>query len=454
MAKGEQQGKADSNKDDLLVSALISMAESRTGFVWRCVFALSVILAVFGLGVSSWRIASEGVGVLGVSNSVPWGLDIVHFVFWIGLGHAGTLISSVLLLTGQHWRSPIARGAELMTLCAVICAAVFPVVHVGRIWMAWMASPLPDVSGVWPDIGSALMWDVLAVTTYFTLSVIYWYVGLLPDLALLRDRCSGKIRRLFYGLAAFGWFGSGRQWGAYEKGSVLMAAVLAPLVVSVHSVVSFDFATTQVHGWHETIFPPYFVAGAIFSGMAMVQLIMVAVRFLYRDGVGIFIDQRLLGMTGRFVLGLSIVMGVMYFWEYMTAFLNGGYGEKMLLDRLHGGGSWTFYMMLVGNILLPQLYWVKRWRRSAPIAVVVALGVLVGMWCERWLIVVHSLEKGWRSVMNSIYIPSSVDWWMGAGSVGLFIALYMVLMRLTPFFSLVEMKRRAGEFENESEAPR
>lgn len=452
MANLKHQGRDDSSRDDLLAHTVVEMAQSRTTFAWKFIFVLSVLAALYGLGFSSWKIASEGVGVLGVGNSVPWGLDIVHFVFWIGLGHAGTLISSVLLLTGQHWRSPIARGAELMTLCAVACAAVFPIVHVGRIWMAWMVSPLPDVSGIWPDMGSALMWDVLAVTTYFSLSVIYWYIGLLPDLALLRDRCSGALRRKLYGLAALGWFGSGRQWGMYERGSVLMAAVLAPLVVSVHSVVSFDFSVTQVHGWHETIFPPYFVAGAIFSGMAMVQLILVAIRFFNRSGVGMFIDSRLLGMTGRFVLGLSCVMGVMYFWEYMTAFLNGGAEKHLLLNRIQGGGGWSFYLMIVGNLLLPQLYWGKRWRRSVPVVVVVAFGVLAGMWCERWLIVVHSLEKGWREIMNSVYIPSWTDCWMGVGSLGLFVALYMVLARITPFFSLCDMRKRVRETEMESGA--
>ena len=223
------------------------------GPVWWSVFLASALLAAWGIGWSSWRIAAEGVGVLGVNNNVVWGLDIVHFVFWIGLGHAGTLISAVLLLTCQSWRSPIARGAEQMTLCAVICAAVFPVVHVGRVWMAWMASPLPEVSGIWPDMASPLMWDVMAVSTYFLLSLLYWYIGLVPDFALLRDCCKGRLRRR-YGWLALGWQGTGRQWRAYEKASLLFAVILTPLVVSVHSVVSFDFSVTQVPGWHQSIF--------------------------------------------------------------------------------------------------------------------------------------------------------------------------------------------------------
>ncbi|MBP9525411.1 MAG: polysulfide reductase NrfD, partial [Akkermansia sp.] len=227
------------------VKTMLAEVRKPLGPVWWSVFLASVLLAAWGVGWSSWRIAAEGVGVLGLNNNVVWGLDIVHFVFWIGLGHAGTLISAVLLLTRQSWRSPIARGAEQMTLCAVVCAAVFPVVHVGRVWMAWMASPLPEVSGIWPDMASPLMWDVMAVSTYFLLSLLYWYIGLVPDFALLRDCCAGHLRRR-YGWLALGWQGTGRQWRAYEKASLLFAAILTPLVVSVHSVVSFDFSVTQV----------------------------------------------------------------------------------------------------------------------------------------------------------------------------------------------------------------
>lgn len=279
------------------------------------------------MGWSSWRIAAEGVGVLGLNNNVVWGLDIVHFVFWIGLGHAGTLISAVLLLTRQSWRSPIARGAELMTLCAVVCAAVFPVVHVGRVWMAWMAGPLPEVSGIWPDMASPLMWDVMAVSTYFLLSLTYWYIGLIPDFALLRDCCTERLKRR-YGLLALGWQGTGRQWRAYEKASLLFAAILTPLVVSVHSVVSFDFSVTQVPGWHQSIFPPYFVGGAILSGMAMVQLILLAVRRLMAgSGVREAITPAILNLSSKFVLALALVMGAMYLWEHMAVLLNGGAPE-------------------------------------------------------------------------------------------------------------------------------
>lgn len=430
-------------EEEKMVQVVVSTVESPLRWSWWLLCVVSLALALWGLGWSSWRIATQGVGVLGVNNDVPWGLDIVHFVFWIGLGHAGTLISSVLLLTGQHWRSPIARGAELMTLCAVICAAVFPVVHVGRIWMMWMASPLPEVSGVWPNPASPLIWDVLAVGTYFTLSVLYWYIGLLPDLAVLRDRCRELWRKRLYGFLCLGWRGSGRQWGAYERASVLLAAILTPLVVSVHSVVSFDFAVTVQPGWHESIFPPYFVTGAILSGMAMVQLILLVVR-KFQGGLGSYIGERILGMTGRFVLGLSLAMAVMYFWEHFTALLNGGDLALMAHARMDGDGKWAFWVMMIGNILLPQLFWWKRLRRNPRIVCLVALGVLAGMWSERWYIVVESMKSVYMNAVDVVYMPTVTDVAMGIGSLGLFVFLYMVLMRATPFFSLCEMRSHLG----------
>lgn len=418
------------------------------GAVWWCVFLASLLLAAWGVGWSSWRIAAEGVGVLGVNNRVAWGLDIVHFVFWIGLGHAGTLISAVLLLTRQSWRGPIARGAELMTLCAVVCAAVFPVVHVGRVWMAWMASPLPEVSGIWPDMASPLMWDVMAVSTYFLLSLLYWFIGLVPDFALLRDCCTGRLRRR-YGLLALGWQGTGRQWRAYEKASLLFAAILTPLVVSVHSVVSFDFAVTLVPGWHQSIFPPYFVAGAILSGMAMVQLILLAVRRLMAgSGVREAVSPAILNTSSLFVLALSLVMGAMYLWEWLGARLNDS------LPPVHAGhhavGAALIGAMLLCNVALPQLFWFRSLRTNAAVIVVVALGVLAGMWLERFWIVVDSLKASWMASGIGDYAPSMTDLAMMAGSAGLFTALYMALVRVTPFFSLCDVREQHSLEREES----
>ena len=398
------------------------------GPVWWSVFLASALLAAWGIGWNSWRIAAEGVGVLGVNNNVVWGLDIVHFVFWIGLGHAGTLISAVLLLTRQSWRSPIARGAEQMTLCAVICAAVFPVVHVGRVWMAWMASPLPEVSGIWPDMASPLMWDVMAVSTYFLLSLLYWYIGLVPDFALLRDCCKGRLRRR-YGWLALGWQGTGRQWRAYEKASLLFAVILTPLVVSVHSVVSFDFSVTQVPGWHLSIFPPYFVGGAILSGMAMVQLILLGVsRLMAGSGVRRAVTPAILDLSSRFVLALSLVMGAMYLWEHLAAILNGGSPEPF--PGRNPVNAVFIIVMVAGNVALPQ------------VIAAVALGVLAGMWMERFWIVVNSLKASLLAANIGDYFPSVTDLAMMAGSVGLFMALYMVLVRVVPFFSLCDEREQ------------
>lgn len=422
------------------VKAMLAEVRKPLGPVWWCVFVASVLLAAWGVGWSSWRIAAEGVGVLGLNNNVVWGLDIVHFVFWIGLGHAGTLISAVLLLTRQSWRSPIARGAELMTLCAVVCAAVFPVVHVGRVWMAWMAGPLPEVSGIWPDMASPLMWDVMAVSTYFLLSLTYWYIGLIPDFALLRDCCTERLKRR-YGLLALGWQGTGRQWRAYEKASLLFAAILTPLVVSVHSVVSFDFSVTQVPGWHQSIFPPYFVGGAILSGMAMVQLILLAVRRLMAgSGVREAITPAILNLSSKFVLALALVMGAMYLWEHMAALLNGGAPE--LFPGRNPVGAVFMAAMIAGNVVLPQLFWFRSLRTNPLVIVVVALGVLAGMWMERFWIVVDSLKASLLAANAGDYFPSLTDLAMMAGSAGLFTALYMILVRVTPFFSLCDVREQ------------
>ncbi len=411
------------------------------GALWWCIFALSAGLALWGLGWSSWRIAAEGVGVLGVNNAVPWGLDIVHFVFWIGLGHAGTLISAVLLLTRQSWRSPIARGAEQMTLCAVLCAAIFPVVHVGRVWMAWLAAPLPEASGIWPDIASPLMWDVLAVSTYFLLSAAYWYMGLIPDFALLRDCCEGKLRRR-YGLLALGWQGTSRQWRAYEKGGLIFAAILTPLVVSVHSVVSFDFAVTQTAGWHQSIFPPYFVGGAILSGMAMVQLILLAVRrLMVRSGVRDAVTPAILDLSSKMLLTLSLVMGAMYLWEHMGAWIGGQHSE------IPAFLWWMFGL----NVILPQIFWARSMRRHPVAIAVVGVGVLAGMWMERFWIVVDGLKDSYLAGGLGSYCPTVTDFAMLAGSIGLFVALYMVLVRVTPFFSLCDVRE---EESLRKEAPR
>ncbi len=406
------------------VRVACARVEDGAGWRWHAVFWGAAALAAWGLFGSAWRLATEGVGLLGVTNEVPWGWDIVQFVFWIGIGHAGTLISSVLLLTHQGWRTSIARMAELMTLCAVACAAFFPTVHVGRIWMSWLISPVPVASGVWPDMGSALFWDVLAVGTYFALSAAYWFIGMIPDCAAMRDGCrSLKIRR-FYAWAACGWRGAKEQWSAYRRASLSLALTLAPLVVTVHSVVSLDFATTVKPGWHETMFPPFFVAGAILSGMAMVQLVAVGSR---NESV-----RRALPMLARYVLGFSWLMLFFYGLEIASAFLEGGASRAAMEARLAGPRAWWFWAMLAGNVLAPQLYWLKRARGNRVVVILVSLAVLAGMWWERVVIVVGSSLSSMIPGRENAYSPTSVDAAMMAGSFGLFVALFLLGARRMP----------------------
>lgn len=306
--------------------------------------------------------------------------------------------------------------------------------------MAWMASPLPEVSGIWPDMASPLMWDVMAVSTYFLLSLLYWYIGLVPDFALLRDCCKGRLRRR-YGWLALGWQGTGRQWRAYEKASLLFAVILTPLVVSVHSVVSFDFSVTQVPGWHQSIFPPYFVGGAILSGMAMVQLILLGVRRLMAgSGVRRAVTPAILDLSSRFVLALSLVMGAMYLWEHLAAILNGGSPEPF--PGRNPVNAVFLIVMVAGNVALPQLFWFRSLRTNRWVIAAVALGVLAGMWMERFWIVVNSLKASLLAANIGDYFPSVTDLAMMAGSVGLFMALYMALVRVAPFFSLCDVREQ------------
>jgi molybdopterin-containing oxidoreductase family membrane subunit len=371
------------------------------------------------------------VGVLGVNNQVPWGLDIVHFVFWIGIGHAGTLISAVLLLARQQWRHPIARGAELMTLCAVVCAAIYPLVHVGRIALAWLVNPFPDPTDVWLDPASPLIWDVLAVTTYFTLSVLYCYVGAIPDFAQMRDEGASTWKSKLSAILAMGWRGTVAQWVAHHRLCFLLALILTPLVVSVHSVVSLDFAVTQHHGWHETVFPPYFVAGAVLSGMAMVQILLCVVQKVLRPEGVESLSTAIIDKTSRFVLAFSWIMFFMYLWEAMGNIGAGSEAWTLFAERF---SSPSGVIMIVGNILLPQLYWLKPLRCSFLANILVALGVLVGMWAERWVIVVHSLNHALLGSDGPSYVPTVVDISMGVGSLALFMALFMMVTALVPFF--------------------
>ncbi len=380
-----------------------------------------------------------GVGVWGVNQPVGWGFAIVNFVFWVGIGHAGTLISAILFLFRQRWRTGINRFAEAMTIFAVICAGVFPGIHVGRVWFAWWMFPLPYQQLVWPQFRSPLLWDVFAVSTYFTVSLLFWYMGMIPDLATIRDRATSTIRRLLYGLFALGWRGSNRQWHRYERAYLLLAALATPLVLSVHSVVSFDFAVAQVPGWHTTILPPYFVAGAIFSGFAMVLFLAVPARQIY--GLKNLITLQHLENMNKIILATGMMVGYAYSTEFFVAWYSGNpYEQFTFMNRAFGPYWWAYWTMATCNVIIPQVFWIRAARRSIPVMLTVAFFVNVGMWFERFVIVVTSLSRDFIPSSWGFYWPTWVDILTLLGSFGLFFTLFLLFLRFLPMIAMAEVK--------------
>jgi molybdopterin-containing oxidoreductase family membrane subunit len=402
-----------------------------------------VSLAIFGaltalLGVLICYLFATGVGVWGNQSPVMWGFPIVNFVVWVGIGHAGTLISAILFLFRQKWRTAINRFAEAMTIFAVICAGMFPGIHVGRVWLAYWLFPIPNQMSMWPQFRSPLLWDVFAVGTYFTVSLIFWYVGMIPDLATLRDRSTTKIKAIAYGFFALGWRGSMRHWHRYERCYLLLAALATPLVLSVHSVVSFDFAVSQVPGWHTTIFPPYFVAGAIFGGFAMVLTLAVPARELW--GLKNFITMRHLENMNKIILLTGSIVGYAYTMEFFIAWYSGAMYEGFaFVNRAFGQHAWAYWIMVSCNVLAPQLFWFKRFRRSIPVMFIVAMCVNVGMWFERFVIVL-SLEMDYLPSSWGYFAPTWVDMGMLFGSIGLFMTLFLLFIRYLPVIAIAEVK--------------
>ena len=412
--------------------------QTRPPRAWYIAFGVSVaFLAV--LGASLAYLIAVGIGVWGNNIPVAWAFDIVNFVFWVGIGHAGTLISAVLFLFRQKWRTSINRFAEAMTIFAVCCAAIFPGVHVGRPWLAYWLFPLPNQMYMWPQFRSPLLWDVFAVGTYATTSLLFWYFGLIPDLATLRDRSRGKLRYYLYGAFSLGWRGSNRAWHRYERAYLLLAGLATPLVLSVHSVVSFDFAVSQVPGWHTTIFPPYFVAGAIFGGFAMVVLLMVPARQWF--GLKDLVTMRHLENMNKVILLTGSVVGYAYASEFFIAWYGGNdYEQFQFIDRAFGPYAWAYWTMVSCNVLSPQLFWFKRLRRSIPVMLLVATLVTIGMWFERFVIIVISLHRDFLPSSWGYYCPSPVDLLTLAGSFGLFFTLFLLFCRFLPMIAMAEVK--------------
>lgn len=384
-------------------------------------------------------LVSTGVGVWGLNVPVCWAWDITNFVFWIGIGHAGTLISAILFLTRQKWRTSINRSAEAMTIFAVICAGIFPAFHVGRVWMAWFLAPIPNANAIWQNFRSPLLWDVFAVSTYFTVSLIFWYLGLIPDLASLRDRATTRLRQMVYGLLALGWRGSNRHWTHYEKTYLILAGISTPLVLSVHSVVSFDFATSIVPGWHTTIFPPYFVAGAIFGGFAMVLTLLIPFREIYHLH-DLVTDKHIDNMCKIILLTGSLV-GYAYSMEFFIAWYSGNPFEiYAFTNRAFGPYWWAYWAMITCNVAAPQLFWFKYCRQNPWVVLAIVMFPNTGMWFERFVIIVTSIHRDFLPSSWGYFSPTWVDITLFIGTIGLFVFLFLLFVRFLPIINMFEVK--------------
>jgi len=418
------------------ISAIVLTRQTPTG--WFIGLLISFLVMMLFLTAVTWLLI-KGTGIWGINIPVGWGFAIVNFVWWIGIGHAGTLISAILLLLHQQWRTSINRFAEAMTLFAVMCAGMFPVLHTGRPWLAYWLLPYPNTMAVWPQFRSPLVWDVFAVTTYATVSFLFWFVGLIPDLGTLRDRASSPVGRTIYGVLAMGWRGSARHWARYEAAYLLLAGLATPLVISVHTVVSFDFATSVLPGWHTTIFPPYFVAGAIYSGFAMVLTLAIPIRAAY--GLKDFITDRHLENMAKVMLATGLIVAYGYAMEAFIAWYSAAEYERfMYWNRIAGPYAPAFWALVLTNIVIPQALWLKKVRRSVPMLFVIALVVNTGMWLERFVIVITSLHRDFLPASWGMYYPTIWDWMTFIGTIGLFLVLLFLFLRFLPMISIFEMR--------------
>jgi molybdopterin-containing oxidoreductase family membrane subunit len=413
--------------------------ESFPTFRWGVAITITGSLAAYFLFCFVYTIAT-GIGTWGNNNPVGWGWAITNFVFWIGIGHAGTLISAILYLLRQRWRTGIARCAEAMTVFAVFCALQFPLIHTGRPWLAWYwLLPLPNANEIWVNFRSPLLWDVFAVSTYGLVSVMFWYTGLLPDLALARDRAKNTLRKLCYGLLSLGWKGSNRAWRHYEKAYLLFAGLSTPLVLSVHSVVSFDFAVSVIPGWHTTVFPPYFVAGAIFSGFAMVATVIIIMRWMFKLEHVITNDH--LDVMNRITIATSLMVGYAYIIELFIAWYSGvAYERYAFMNRALGPYAWAYWIMVTCNVILPQLLWIRKIRRTVLYMYPLVILINVGMWFERFVIIASSLHRDYLPSSWDYFKPTWVDVGLLVGSIGLFLTLILLFCRFLPTVSVAETK--------------
>jgi molybdopterin-containing oxidoreductase family membrane subunit len=407
------------------------------------IFWLASLAVGFGLLLilllSLGTLVTKGIGIWGNRAPVAWAFDITNFVWWIGIGHAGTLISAILLLLNQQWRNSINRFAEAMTLFAVMCAGIFPVFHTGRPWLAYWLFPMPNTMGIQPQFRSPLMWDVFAVSTYATVSALFWFVGLLPDLATLRDRAENPVARFLYGALAMGWRGSARHWSVYETASLLLAGLATPLVLSVHTVVSFDFTISILPGWHSTFFPPYFVAGAIYSGFAMVLALAIPLRAVY--GLKGLITDKHLDNAAKIMLATGLIVAYAYIMEAFTGWYSGNvFEEAAIWNRMTGPYAVQYWSLVSCNVIAPNLLWFKRLRSSPVFLFCSSIVVLIGMWLERYIIIASSLAQDFLNSSWRVFEPTRWDWGTYFGTIGLFLVLFFIFIRLLPMISIFEVR--------------
>ena len=406
--------------------------------LWWAAFLTSAALMLVGLAAVTYQVRT-GIGTWGLNKTVGWAFDITNFVFWVGIGHAGTLISAILFLLRQRWRTSVNRSAEAMTLFAVMCAAIFPLIHMGRPWLAFWVFPYPNTRGsLWVNFRSPLLWDVFAISVYFIVSAVFWFIGLIPDLAAIRDRSTG-LRKKIFGVLSFGWSGSLRTWTRYEKMYLLLAGLATPLVLSVHSIVSFDFATSLLPGWHATVFPPYFVAGAIFSGMSMVLTLMIVARAVLR--LEHYLTLNHIEAMTKLVLVTSGMVAIAYGTEFFVAMYSGNpYERYVFVNRALGPYAWAYWTMVTCNVVVPLLYWSKRVRRNLVAVFVISILVNVGMWFERFVIIVTSLHRDFLPSSWAMYKPTLIEILTFAGSFGLFFTLFLLFCRFLPMIAMAEVK--------------
>ena len=431
----------DKSLSDVTDDICAPMEAQPTIWWWGALLA-SVTALIVGIA-AVWYQLVVGIGTWGLNKTIGWGFDITNFVFWVGIGHAGTLISAVLFLFRQKWRTAVNRSAEAMTLFAVMCAGIFPLIHMGRTWLAFWMIPYPNARGpLWVNFKSPLLWDVFAISTYLAISAVFWYVGLIPDLATVRDRSRPGWRKWITGLLALGWDGSARTWHRYETVYLLLAGLATPLVFSVHTIVSMDFATSVIPGWHTTIFPPYFVAGAIFSGLAMVITLMIIARKTMR--LEAYITQLHIERMCLLMLSMGCIVGLAYATEFFTAAYSGNpYEQFVFFNRAMGPMSWAYWTMVGCNVVVPQLLWLRSVRQTLPLVFVIAIFVNIGMWFERYVIIVTSLHRDYLPSSWAHYVPTTIEFATFLGSFGLFFTCFLLFCRVAPAIAIAEVKGAA-----------